>query len=87
MTCTDFQIEETFFTGFHSGLVWIQTDIERETGAGTSFRKIKVNNASADRQVERDSEKKERETDVCVFFLYFVGFFTLGTCYVFQSFA
>ena len=36
------------------------------------FGKIKVNNASADRQ-------EEREREMCVFFLNFVVCFTLGT--------
>ena len=40
-------------------------------------RHIKVNIASADREVERE---REREMCVCVFFLIFVSlFFTLGT--------
>ena len=43
-------------------------------------RHIKVNIASADRQVERERER-ERERCLCVFFLNFVRgfFFTLGT--------
>ena len=39
-------------------------------------RHVKVNIASADRQVERE---REREVCVCVFFLNFISFFTLGT--------
>ena len=39
-------------------------------------RHIKVNIPSADRQLERE---REREMCVCVFFLNFVSFFTLGT--------
>ena len=39
------------------------------------FGKIKVNNASADRQVERE---RERERDVFVFFLNFVSLFYSG---------
>ena len=41
------------------------------------FGKIKVNNASADREVERERER-ERERDVFVFFLNFVSLFYSG---------
>ena len=48
-------------------------------------RHVKVNIASADRQVERERER-ERERDVCVSFLNFVRFFLLWELvYVFQK--
>ena len=54
-------------------------NVERERKRERDWcRHIKVSIASADRQVER-----ERERDVCVFFLNFVSLFFV---YVFQSF-
>ena len=57
------------------------------------FRHVKVNNASADRQVERKREtlrerERERERERCVFLFHFVSLFNLlwELVYIFQSF-
>ena len=55
--------------------------MERERGRESDWcRHVKVNIASADKQVERERER-EREMCVCVFFFNFVSllFFSLGT--------
>ena len=67
-----FQIDETFYPEYHSGLIWIQTVFANVDWC----RHVKVNIASADRQVERE---REREVCVCVLFEFHQFFFTLGT--------
>ena len=81
-----FLIDETFYPEYPSGLIWIQTmfangESERERERERDWcRHVKVNIASADRQVER-----EREMCVLFEFRQFV-FLLWKLVYVFQSF-
>ena len=54
---------KTFYPEYHLGLIWIQTVFANVKRERDWCRHVKVNIASADRQVERE---RERERDVCV---------------------
>ena len=68
---------KTFYPEYHLGLIWIQTVFANVKRERDWCRHVKVNIASADRQVERERER-ERDVCVCSFWISSVCFFYSG---------